>query len=423
MSPSSSPHSSAASVLPPAPSLKHVPLPPDYQRAQQSMTMAAAIPYGHPGHELKSSTAMEADAPTPEPSVQPRRRHPILELWRRLGVGSLAFSIAIHVGVFLIAGVIIFTQTVTERNVDFLPGGGTNQGAQASKDLAHKVQQKKRSTIARTVPLRRVVVDGLSTVSLPDAPAALLDVPDISSMLGGGAMGSGGFGKGGAGGGFGNGIGAGGMSGVTFKPLMMFGMEIKDTRKMAVVMDVSRSMTKYLPLVAKELDKIARQSTLVLYFGCGLANPPKGDVEDKVMPATGDSFATFWQHWQGKASLRMTPEERKTLRYDPALPMPLAEIYKKMNGRANTHFIDFNGIQYAWTALLSREVVEADTIYWFADFQDKVDEKQMDLVRKKLKARKQKLYIHASMRGRSFEQVRDGLVIPLGGEVIEAKVE
>jgi hypothetical protein len=31
----------------------------------------------------------------------------------------------------------------------------------------------------------------------------------------------------------------GGMSGITFKPLMMFGIELKDTRKFAAVMDVS----------------------------------------------------------------------------------------------------------------------------------------------------------------------------------------
>ena len=44
---------------------------------------------------------------------------------------------------------------------------------------------------------------------------------------------------------------------MTFKPFMMFGKVLKDTRKIAVVMDVSRSMTKYLPLVTKELDKVA----------------------------------------------------------------------------------------------------------------------------------------------------------------------
>jgi hypothetical protein len=46
----------------------------------------------------------------------------------------------------------------------------------------------------------------------------------------------------------------------------------------------------------------------------------------------------------------------------------------------------------------------------------------MEEVRRKLKLRKQKLVMHASKHGRSFERVRDGLCLPLGGEVIEAEV-
>jgi len=359
----------------------------------------------------------------PEPIAIPERRpNPLIAFWRLIGGGSLVLSIILHTGVAIVAGLVYLTSTTTEKNVDFLPGGGTTQGAEASKDLARKLEHKKRNTLIRHTPMQRVLSTGEAEILLPDAPTALLDVPDISSFLDGGMKVSGGFGKGGAGGGFGDGIGIGGMSGVTFKPLTMFGMELKDTRKIAVVMDVSRSMTRYLPFVARELDRIARQSVLVLYFGCGLTTP-RGEVDDRVRKTEGEDFATFWQHWEGKASLKMTPEERSRLKFDPNAPMPLEDIYKKMAGRPNTYFIDFNGIHYAWTALMSHEVMEADTIYWFADFQDKVDEPQMEVVRKKLKLRKQKLYIHASTRGRFFEHVKEGLVVPLGGQVIEAEVK
>jgi len=250
----------------------------------------------------------------------------------------------------------------------------------------------------------------------------MLSMPDVSSMAGGGKLGRGGFGTGGAGGGFGNGHGLGGMSGMTFKPLMMFGKELKDTRKIAVVMDVSRSMTKYLPLVAKELDKVAFGSPLVLYFGCGLAKA-KDRIDDDINPTTSDKFRTFWQVWEGKTPLNTPADERKKFKYNPGLPMPLEDIFNQMEKRRNTYFVEFNGITYAWTALMSKEVMEADTIYWFADFMDKVDAEQMETVLKKLKTRKQKLYIHASQQGRSFTQVRDALVIPSGGEVIETKSE
>jgi hypothetical protein len=354
------------------------------------------------------------------PSI--RKPNRFVLLWRSMGGGSLTLSLLIHGGVLLVAGFVVFVTQLPEQQVDFLPGGGTQAGAAASTELAHKVQEKKRKSISKTMPMKKLISTSLNTeITLPDAPLDALDVPDVSSLIGGGSI-SGGFGKAGSGGGFGTGSGMGGLSGITFKPLMMFGIELKDTRKIAVVMDVSRSMTKYLPLVAKELDKVARGSPLVLYFGCGVKSPPK-NLEDKVRKVSDERFNKFWQYWEGKGDMQALRKDYAKLKYDPAVPMPLDAIYQQMMKRPNTHFIDFNGIQYASSALMSKEVMEADTIYWFADFMDAVDESEMEEVVKKLRNRKQKLYIHASTRGRSFEKVHNSMVKPLGGEVIEAKTE
>ncbi len=143
-------------------------------------------------------------------------------MWKKVGGGSLTLSIAVHAGLLIIAGLIVMTTTQTIKNTDFLPGGGTSQGAQASQDMQHKVQQKRRSTIAKTTPMKKVVSTSTnSSISLPDAPPDLLDVPDVSSMMGGGSLGSGGFGKGGGGGGFGNGMGMGASSGFVSLPPTM----------------------------------------------------------------------------------------------------------------------------------------------------------------------------------------------------------
>jgi hypothetical protein len=96
--------------------------------------------------------------------------------------------------------------------------------------------------------------------------------------------------------------------------------------------------------------------------------------------------------------------EYPNLKYDPARPMPMEPIYQQMIKRPNTYFIDFNGITYTSPALMCKEVMEADTIYWFSDFMDAVDESHIADVKKKLKNRKQKLYMHASVHGRSFEK-------------------
>ncbi len=181
-------------------------------------------------------------------------------------------------------------------------------------------------------------------------------------------------------------------------------------------------MTKFLPLVAKELDKVAFGSPLVLYFGCGLMKPPP-QLDDDINPVSSDKFRAFWQTWEGKTPLKIPAAERRKIKYNPSMPMPLEAIFDMMNKRQNTWFVEFNGITFASSALMSKEVMEADTIYWFADFMDKVDSAQMALVLKTLKKRKQKLYIHASREGRSFVQVRDELVNPSGGEVIQTQSE
>ena len=146
-----------------------------------------------------------------------------VKMWRKVGGSALLMSILIHAGLGVLALFVVFQSGVLDKEVDFLPGGGTAQGQAASADLQHKVQQKKRSSISKTMPMKKLVTTSMnSSITLPEAPPDALDMPDVSAMLGGGALGaSGGFGMAGAGGGFGKGIGTGGMAGfVTLPPSM-----------------------------------------------------------------------------------------------------------------------------------------------------------------------------------------------------------
>jgi hypothetical protein len=146
-----------------------------------------------------------------------------VQLWLKAGASSLLLSILIHAGLGVLALFIVFQSGVMDKQVDFLPGGGTAQGAKASADLQHKVQQKKRSSINKTMPMKKLVSTSMnSAITLPEAPPDSLDMPDVSAMMGGGALGgAGGFGMGGAGGGFGKGQGLGAAGGfVTLPPSM-----------------------------------------------------------------------------------------------------------------------------------------------------------------------------------------------------------
>jgi hypothetical protein len=73
--------------------------------------------------------------------------------------------------------------------------------------------------------------------------------------------------------------------------------------------------------------------------------------------------------------------------------------------------------------LLSEQVRQADALYWFSDFQDRVDFQQVLVVKENLLRRKQKLYIQPYQHGSSFDLVKSQLVDPTGGDVIEAILE
>ena len=187
----------------------------------QSGSVPVVIVAAEPGHPFGEEGIYPAAAHDFGPAP---RRNKLVTWWRTVGGGSLTLSILIHLGLLAIAGLVVFSNTIITKNVDFLPGGGTSQGAAASQELQHKVQNKKQKAISKTTPMKRVLSSGSnSSITLPEAPPDILDVPDVSSMLGGGMAASGGFGKSGAGGGFGSGVGLGGQAGMVALPPSMRG--------------------------------------------------------------------------------------------------------------------------------------------------------------------------------------------------------
>ena len=375
----------------------------------------AAIPVSEAAegdhHNVIRPPGAEEKPKEEEPVLTPKEK--LAMYWLMIGGQSLAFSVILHL-VILIAAALIVIHNVSEQHVDFLPGGGTSQGEAAERSLAETVKQK-RTPWLRKNPLQRVASStSVSDIKLPETPMDAISIPDLTRK-----MDTMGFGTAGAGGGFGSGIGTGGKSGVTFQPIMMFGKNI-NAKRMAVILDVSSSMTDYLADVVKEVDRVAKGSPVICYFGCGLMRPEKGaHIDDKVDLCKNPSFERFWRIWYGPSPFNATPEEIKKIKFDPKSRIPLEEVYRPLSKRPSTYFVDYNGIVYAWTALVNDLVRNADALYWFSDFMDDVEDKEIKIVLENLKRRKQRLYIQPSIHGASFEQVLNGLVIPTGGEVIE----
>lgn len=358
----------------------------------------------------------------------PVKQRLVSSAWRKVGGGSLLVSLVVHALILAAAALMVNTIVQSEKKVDFLAGGGSKAGQEASQQLSRQVQMKKRSMLNKSTPMSKIVsTSAHAAIALPDTPADSFDMPELSSIMGGGSMGSAGFGASGAGGGFGTGLGMGGNSGAVFKPIIMFGQDLK-ARKIAVIMDVSGSMTPHLTKVIKELDRVASGSRVILYVGCGVASPEKGvRLDDDALPTRTStkneerSFEVFWRrsHQPARDPNAPPPPKKK----DEPEPIPEKDVYDVLAKRGETYFIKSQGIKYAWLSLLVREVRDADALYWFSDFQDEVDDEQMEAVLKNLKRRKQKLFIHASGKGRSFEQVRDNICLPSGGEVVTERAK
>ncbi|MDZ4287396.1 MAG: hypothetical protein U0984_05535 [Prosthecobacter sp.] len=383
---------------------------------------ADSQPAPEEGDSQKEAAAKE-DSPETPPAAPPAvkieegatPKSPWQHRWEKIGGRALTLSVGVHL--LLLAGATLYVvNQALDPQIDFLPGGGTVQGETASQDLEHKIQQKKSPWLKKSMPVRRLAaLDKVSDMVLPDTVPDVLDLPKSSDPLSG-KLGAG-MGLAGAGGGFGKGMGLGSRSGMVFQPFSMFGMEIK-AKRLALVLDVSASMAPHLPRVIAELDKVARGSVVVLFYGCGLEPPPPGKPLEgvNVYRTSGIEFEKFWR--MGGATL----EEARQFKFNPKDVIPSEDIFRLLSRRPQTYFIHEvqpNITGYTWLALLSSEVRSADALYWFSDFQDRVEFQQIGIVRENLKNRKQKLYIHAYQRGSSFDLVKSQLVEPTGGDFFE----
>ncbi|HSJ03353.1 MAG TPA: PA14 domain-containing protein, partial [Verrucomicrobium sp.] len=147
-------------------------------------------------------------------TVPSKKVNLLVAYWRKVGGGSLALSLLIHVGILVAAFFIVETIT-QEAKVDFLPGGGSKAGQDASAQLAQTKQNKRKNALNKSMPKAKIVSTSTNAaIALPDAPLDNIEISDMSSLMGG-QMGAGGMGTKGMGGGFGSGNGIGGMKGFT----------------------------------------------------------------------------------------------------------------------------------------------------------------------------------------------------------------
>lgn len=93
-----------------------------------------------------------------------------------MGGGSLMLSIAVHVGLLLVAGMIIVGTQMAKPVNDFIPAGQTQAGVEASRDLEHRVSMNHLNAMARKTPQTRIGVEGPTDYVLPEA--GVMELPE-----------------------------------------------------------------------------------------------------------------------------------------------------------------------------------------------------------------------------------------------------
>lgn len=219
-----------------------------------------------------------APKPPPEEPLHPDQERKVR--WKKLvekaGFRSLGWSLGAHLVILILAAFIGFN-TVVERQVDFIPGGGSAQSRSAAAELTNKMQQKKNPWLKTKPRMQKVTVQSLTAdIVLPEMPMDVLDMSAITNRMdikaaglgGGGPMG---MGTAGAGGGLGSGIGRGGK--FSFVGQTALG------KRVVFVVDVSGSMSAIgsgetisrFDLLKKELVKSINQMPMntqyqILFF-------------------------------------------------------------------------------------------------------------------------------------------------------------
>ena len=119
------------------------------------------------------------------------------QLWRKIGGGSLLFSLAIHSALLLGMALVLIQSDLFREEVDFIPAGPSATARQASEELKAKITQRRQKTLAPktsqthlvAVTPGDVVLPEPETMPLPgsssgDAPAAMLSIGSTNGLEG-----------------------------------------------------------------------------------------------------------------------------------------------------------------------------------------------------------------------------------------------
>jgi hypothetical protein len=185
--------------------------------------------------------------------------------------------------------------------------------------------------------------------------------------------------------GFGDGWGDGWSSGNGGSSGSLFGRKVKSSN-LGVVLDVSGSAHPHLDKAISEIDKSFPKAHIVFVVGCGMSDGKGafagggGKVPGKPRVVTYKNIDTEKQY----NSLARSAPGQLEMFFKKAGEKRAKELRKHFERRDNLYALyvaDIHGTNFAFDFLLDNNV---DTIYWFADFADSIDDKTIKDLTKQL---------------------------------------
>jgi len=301
-------------------------------------------------------------------------------------------TLALHVIAGIIAAAMIIVNDFIEEAEDF-EEPPVIAAPQKRPEYQVNIQKlKKQSSPPRPRP---IVVHNPNNINLP-----ALDVPKIDSNIAITGRGTGGFG-----------VGVGSSGPPKFDVNLIFGMELQG--KLGVILDVSKSAHDELPFVYKELSKFP-DAIIIFASGCGM----KQNIQATIIPGRNYMRDIDKYHYKGdKGTQYQLATFMKTLLNKYGLKdssSPLGKLWGPASRQQRIFAANVNlnkhpkgsanfGLSSSFEYLMKQECT---AIYWFADFQDKLDMKVVEPLARRLAAKKIKVYQHDFDGKKAAEEMR-----------------
>lgn len=314
-------------------------------------------------------------------------------------ISSIVISILVIVMIFLVLGIFLLPKILKEN-----PTIVTYSASLAEEpDLnVKKIQtQVKRKPSASTNSMAKVIAaNSTSPTAIP--------VPDIDVVMPNADFGDGDD--------FGAGWGAedGSVGGGT-----VFGRQINSSN-LGVVLDISGSAHSYLAEAIAEIDKSFPTAHIILVVGCGMS-------DGNLAIESGDGKVP------GKPRIvdfKDMDSEKKYNSFERSAPGQMELFYKQIGSKRSNeiknHFKNRNNLSllYGGDTMATHHAFEfaldkkGDTIYWFADFADSIDEEIIEKLTKKLKRNKTTVISH-NFLGSPVGKLAKEMSLATGGSVVE----